>query len=71
MGVALQDLGVKRYVILERHEVSASFRRWPRQMRFISPSFMINGFELVDLNAITFTTSPAYMLQQEHPSGEE
>jgi len=40
-------------------------------MRFISPSFTGNAFGLLDLNAVTYTTSPAYSLQSEHPTGEE
>lgn len=71
MGVTLRDLGLTNFVLLERHEIGASFLRWPQQMRFISPSFPSNGFGLTDLNAITFTTSPGFTLQQEHPSGAE
>lgn len=71
LGVALRqiDLDGSNYVILERHEVGESFRRWPTEMRFISPSFNSNPFGLVDLNAITPNTSPAYTLRKEHPSG--
>jgi thioredoxin reductase len=69
MGVVLQDLGVTNFSILERHEVGASFLRWPREMRFISPSFTSNGFGLLDLNAVTLHTSPAYTLHEEHPTG--
>ena len=39
-------------------------------MRFITPSFTSNAFGLLDLNAIVAGTSPAYTLDQEHPSGE-
>lgn len=69
MGVVLQDLGVSNFTILERHEVGASFLRWPAEMRFISPSFMSNGFGLLDLNAVTINTSPAHTLHEEHPTG--
>ena len=71
MGVTLCDLGLENFVILDRHGVGASFARWPKQMRFISPSFMSNGFGLLDLNAVTHTTSPAFTLGSEHPSGPE
>jgi len=71
MGVALSDLGLTDYLIVDRHEVGASFLRWPQQMRFISPSFTSNAFGLLDLNAVTYTTSPAYSLQSEHPTGAE
>ena len=71
MGAVLRDLGVERFVIVERHEIGASFARWPQEMRFITPSFTSNGFGLLDLNAVALNTSPAYTLQREHPSGPE
>lgn len=67
----LKSLEIERFVVLERHEVGASFRRWPSEMRFITPSFTSNAFGLVDLNAITFGTSPAFTLDTEHPSGRQ
>lgn len=69
MGVVLQELGMSKFTLLERHEVGASFLRWPREMRFISPSFTSNGFGLLDLNAVTLNTSPAHTLREEHPTG--
>lgn len=71
MGQVLKDLGIKRFLILERHEVGASFRRWPKEMRFISPSFTGNAFGQLDLNAVALETSPAYTLEVEHPSGRQ
>lgn len=73
VGIAhvLKTLGIKRFTILERHDVGASFFRWPREMRFISPSFTGNAFGLLDLNAVTVDTSPAYTLESEHPSGRQ
>ena len=69
-GVALKEFGVDDdIIILDRHEVGASFRRWPQEMRFITPSFTSNSFGLLDLNAIVPGTSPAYTLDREHPSG--
>jgi cation diffusion facilitator CzcD-associated flavoprotein CzcO len=70
-GVLLRRLGVKQFALLERYEVGASFARWPQEMRFITPSFTSNGFNLLDLNAIALGTSPAYGLRREHPSGLE
>ena len=61
-AVALRDLGLERFVILERHEIGASFARWPEEMRFITPSFTSNGFGLLDLNAVALNTSPAFTL---------
>lgn len=70
-GIILQELGVERFAILERHEIGASFACWPREMRFITPSFTSNAFGQLDLNAIALNTSPAYTLQREHPTGTE
>ncbi len=70
-GMVLQHLGVKRFAILDRHEVGASFLRWPAETRLLTPSFTINGFGMLDLNSIALKTSPAYSLQTEHPTGAE
>ena len=69
MAAMLNRIGVTS-TILERHEIGASFRRWPEGMRLITPSFTANQFGLPDLNAVTPDTSPALSLQDEHPSGE-
>jgi putative flavoprotein involved in K+ transport len=68
-AIALGLAGVTSRVVLDRHEVGASFERWPREMRFITPSFNGNSFGQVDLNAITPTTSPAYTLDGERLTG--
>ena len=68
-AVALKEFGVDDIIVLDRHEVGASFRRWPQEMRFITPSFTSNAFGMLDLNAIVPRTSPAYTLDREHPSG--
>ncbi len=70
-GVTLRDLGIKNFVILDRAAVGASFLRWPRQTRFITPSFNSNQFGGLDLNAVCLQTSPAYSVGVEHPTGEE
>lgn len=70
VGVALSTLDLD-IVILEREEIGASFRQWPDEMRFITPSFPSNSFGLTDLNSITPGTSPAVVLDREHPSGDE
>lgn len=56
-------------LILEKEDVGASFLRWPEEMRFITPSFPAQGFGQTDLNAIVPKTSPAYILDMEHPTG--
>jgi putative flavoprotein involved in K+ transport len=71
MGVVLRHLGVTNFTLVDRYEVGASFLRWPKEMRFISPSFASNGFGLMDLNAVAVSTSPAYTLHREHPNGAE
>lgn len=71
VGLVLQALGIENFKIIERDQIGASFRRWPREMRFISPSFNGNPFGLMDLNSIALQTSPAYTLDAEHPSGEQ
>jgi cation diffusion facilitator CzcD-associated flavoprotein CzcO len=70
VGVVLKELGL-RFKILERHEVGASFARWPREMRFITPSFPSNQFGALDLNSVAIGTSPAFSLGCEHPTGRE
>ncbi|MGF1541158.1 MAG: NAD(P)/FAD-dependent oxidoreductase [Pleurocapsa sp.] len=70
-GVVLKDLGIENFVILERHQVGASFSRWPEEMRFITPSFPSHGFGLLDLNAVVLNTSPALSFRREHLSGKE
>ena len=57
--------------MIDRHDVGASFRRWPKETRLLTPSFTINGFGMLDLNAIALQTSPAYTLNTEHPTGPE
>ena len=70
-GVVLKDLGLERFTILERHQVGASFNRWPEEMNFITPSFPSHGFGLLDLNAVTLMTSPAIAFRREHISGKQ
>mmetsp|Transcript_48307 Transcript_48307/g.71603 ORF Transcript_48307/g.71603 Transcript_48307/m.71603 type:complete len:226 (+) Transcript_48307:366-1043(+) len=62
-----------RVLVLEQgKKVGDSFRNWPEEMRFISPSFNQQGWiDSFDLNAIHYDTSPAFMLRFECPSGEE
>ncbi|MEM9486853.1 MAG: NAD(P)/FAD-dependent oxidoreductase [Cyanobacteria bacterium P01_F01_bin.116] len=59
------------FTILERHQVGASFSRWPEEMNFITPSFPSHGFGLLDLNAVTLKTSPAIAFHREHISGQQ
>ena len=62
-----------RVRLLERSDaIGASFRAWPEEMRFISPSFNQQGWtSSFDLNAVAQDTSPAYALHAQHPSGKQ
>jgi len=71
IGAVLADLGLDSYAVLERDEVGASFKKWPAEMRLITPSFPGNSFGCRDLNAVTVDTSPAFALDREHPTGDE
>ncbi|BBM83123.1 NAD(P)/FAD-dependent oxidoreductase [Candidatus Uabimicrobium amorphum] len=70
VAIVLKKLGIN-HVILEKHSVGSSFKKWPKETRFISPSFTGNFFKMPDLNAISPKTSPAFNLLTEHPSGKE
>jgi len=67
-AVVLRHLGID-CAVLERHAVGASFERWPAETRFLTPSFPGNAFGMLDLNAVALTTSPAFSLNTEHPTG--
>lgn len=71
LGVLLKKLGITEFSILEKDEIGSSFRRWPKEMRFITPSFPGQGFGALDLNTVVPGTSPAYTFQKEHLSGTE
>ncbi|WP_236026500.1 NAD(P)/FAD-dependent oxidoreductase [Alicyclobacillus suci] len=71
VGIVLSQLGVTNFVVLEGETVGASFKKWPRETRFITPSFPGQGFGALDLNAIVPDTSPGYTLATEHMSGAE
>lgn len=71
IGIMLKQLGCSQFQILEQEEIGASFRHWPKETRFITPSFTSNGFGMPDLNAVSMETSPAYTLGAEHLSGSQ
>eukprot|EP00966_Prymnesium_polylepis_P215733 4995331-Prymnesium_polylepis.1 len=66
-------LDASRVLLIERGEsVGDTFRRWPAEMRFITPSFNSQGWtSSFDLNSVVHGTSPAYSLHKQHPSGDE
>ena len=76
VGVALSltkvfGLHPQRVLLIERGEgVGETFRNWPKEMRFISPSFNQQGWtNSFDLNSVAYGTSPAFTLGVEHPTG--
>lgn len=71
VGVALKHAGIENFTILDRFEVGASFRRWPAETRFITPSFPTNSIGMLDLNSVAIGVSPAFSLGVEHPNGQE
>jgi putative flavoprotein involved in K+ transport len=71
VAIALRSIGIRRLAVIDRAEVGASFDRWPEEMRLITPSFTSNAWRLPDLNAITPSTSPAFTLGTEHPTGAQ
>jgi len=71
VAVALRYAGVRRFGVVERGKVGASFAAWPAETRFITPSFPTNSIGMVDLNAVAPAASPAYNLGLEHPNGIE
>lgn len=71
VSVALQHAGITNYVVLERYTVGASFILWADETRFITPSFATNSVGMLDLNSVAIGSSPAHVLEVEHPSGKE
>mgnify|MGYP001290002376 CR=1 FL=1 len=69
VSAALKHAEIENFMGLDRQMVGASFARWPKEMRFITPSFPTNSVGMVDINSVALGTSPAYGLQVEHPTG--
>ncbi len=70
-ALALDRAEADASLILEAETIGSSFRRWPKEMRLITPSFHSNPFFQTDLNAITPDTSPGDFARSEHLSGRE
>jgi putative flavoprotein involved in K+ transport len=71
VGVVLRELGVESFSLLDRHEVGASFLRWPAETRLLTPSFPGQGFGAMDLNSVALMTSPSFTVEREHLSGAD
>ena len=66
-------LDASRVLLVDRGDaIGATFRLWPQEMRFISPSFNQQGWtKSFDLNSVAYGTSPAFSLHTQHPSGAQ
>ena len=71
VGVALRGMGLRSLAIIDAGKLGDSFRRWPEGMRLITPSFTGNQYGTTDLNSIHPSTSPAFTLETEHPTGQQ
>ena len=71
VAIAVMHTGIENYLIVDRHEVGASFAAWPAETRFITPSFPSNSIGMLDLNSIAIGISPAFNMRIEHPTGQE
>ncbi|MEM9235338.1 MAG: NAD(P)/FAD-dependent oxidoreductase [Verrucomicrobiota bacterium] len=69
VATALKRVGVIDLLVVDAREVGAAFRKWPKGMSLLTPSFHSNAFGLTDLNAIDPETSPADYLHTQHPDG--
>ncbi|MDO8828141.1 NAD(P)/FAD-dependent oxidoreductase [Methylophaga sp.] len=70
MALALQKIPGLHFGLIESGRIGESFRRWPQETRFITPSFYSNPFGMADLNAVNELSSPAHYSAMEHLSGE-
>jgi len=69
MALELKRRGIQDVLIVDGSGVGASFAAWPRETRFITPSFPAHEYGCPDLNAIEADGSVATRLGVEHPSG--
>ena len=53
MAALLRRSAIQDILVVDSHEVGASFMRWPEETRFITPSFFSNPFGQPDLNSVT------------------
>ena len=63
VAIALQHSGVENYLIVDRETIGSSFRSWPAETRFITPSFPSNSIGMLDLNSIGVGISPAFTMR--------
>ena len=51
VGILLKKLEID-FLILEKNSIGASFKKWPQETSFISPSFTGNFFKMPDLTLL-------------------
>ncbi len=71
MAMELGKVPGLEFEVLDSGKIGESFRHWPKQTRFITPSFYSNPFGLTDLNAVDANTSPATFAGRQHLSGNQ
>ena len=71
VAVALKDAGLENFLVLERHQIGASFTAWPEETRFLTPSFPTNSVGMLDLEAVGGRHADGDGVQVEHPTGLE
>ena len=71
MALALDPLDGLDFRVFDAGRIGESFRRWPKETRFITPSFHSSPFGLADLNAVNAISSPAIFAGAEHLTGEQ
>ncbi|MCE7793094.1 NAD(P)-binding domain-containing protein [Salipaludibacillus sp. CUR1] len=71
LGALFKQLGLDNFIILDRHDVGSTFKKWPKEMKLLTPSFPGHGFGLLDLNAVVPSTSPGYAYASEHLTGNQ
>ncbi|MCH8539440.1 MAG: NAD(P)-binding domain-containing protein [Opitutales bacterium] len=49
IGLGLKEAGLANFLVLEQYGVGQTFRQWPKEMRFITPSFNSNSFMRLSL----------------------
>ena len=62
----LKNFGIEKIIVLDKGKVGDTFDKWPKEMRFITPSFTTNFWGHMDLNSVAYGTSPAFTLETEH-----
>lgn len=71
VAISLAHAGIESFLLVDRETVGSSFSSWPKETRFITPSFPSNSIGMLDLNSIAIGISPAFSMKIEHPSGSE